>query len=90
MEEALKSHPAVRDSTVVGLPDDRWGQAVTALVSLDYVVSDEELLAHARTQIAAYKTPKKVLRVSDIKRGPNGKADYEWALKTAKNLSQLE
>ncbi|MFQ5558887.1 MAG: acyl-CoA synthetase, partial [Acidimicrobiales bacterium] len=89
VEEALKSHPAVRDSTVVGLADERWGQAVTALVAMapGAVVSDEELSAHVRERIAHYKAPKKILRIGEIRRGPNGKADYRWASATAEELA---
>ena len=88
VEEALKSHPAVHDSNVVGVSDPKWGQAVTALVSLEpgRDVSDEELIAHTRLHLAAYKSPKTILRVPEIHRGPNGKADYRWALSTVEDL----
>ncbi len=52
-------------------------------------VSDDDLIAHARTKIAAYKTPKRILRVETVLRGPNGKADYTWAKKTAEELTGL-
>lgn len=89
VEEALKTHPAVVDCNVVGLPDERWGQSVTAVLSVEpgSDVTDERLIAHARTQIAAYKTPKRILRVDTILRGPNGKPDYAWAKKTAEELA---
>ncbi len=85
VEEALKTHPDVIDCNVVGLPDERWGQTVNAVLSLEpgAGVTDDELVAHARTQIAAYKTPKRIFRVDSILRGPNGKPDYQWARKTA-------
>ncbi len=91
VEEALKTHRAVLDCNVVGLPDERWGQAVTALVSLadGHSVSDDELEAHAHTKIAAYKTPKRILRVEAIRRSPNGKADYVWAKETAERLAAI-
>lgn len=88
VEEALKTHPAVYDSNVVGLRDERWGEAVTALVSLEegQSVTDDELVAHTRLQLAAYKSPKTILRVPEVKRGPNGKPDYRWAKATAERL----
>ncbi|MGB1654795.1 MAG: AMP-binding enzyme, partial [Acidimicrobiales bacterium] len=89
VEEALKTHPDVVDCNVVGLPDERWGQTVTAVLSLepDADVTDDELVAHARNQIAAYKTPKRILRVDAVVRGPNGKPDYQWARTTAEALA---
>jgi fatty-acyl-CoA synthase len=89
VEEALKTHPAVRDSMVVGLPDERWGQAVTAVVAIEagHDVSDQDLMAHARSRIAAYKTPKTILRVPEIVRSANGKPDYRWAKETAEKLA---
>ncbi len=89
VEEAVKTHPAVIDCNVVGLPDERWGQSVTAVLSVvDGVdVSDSELIAHTRTKIAAYKSPKLILRVESVHRGPNGKADYVWAKETAEELA---
>ena len=89
VEEALKTHPDVVDCNVVGLPDERWGQTVNAVLSLEpgADVADDDLVAHARTQIAAYKTPKRIFRVDSIMRGPNGKPDYQWAQKTAEELA---
>ena len=91
VEEAVKTHPAVIDCNVVGLPDERWGQSVTAVVSLvaDAHVSDDELISHTRTKIAAYKSPKLILRVDSVHRGANGKADYTWAKRTAEDLAEL-
>ena len=88
VEEALKTHPAVHDSNVVGLRDDKWGEAVTALVSLEqgHSVTDDELVSHTRLQLAAYKSPKAILRVPEVRRGPNGKPDYRWAKATAERL----
>jgi acyl-CoA synthetase (AMP-forming)/AMP-acid ligase II len=91
VEEALKSHPDVIDCNVVGLPDERWGQTVNAVLSLEdgAEISDDDLIAHARTRIAAYKTPKRILRVESVLRGPNGKADYTWAKKTAEEITGI-
>ncbi|MCR9194298.1 MAG: hypothetical protein NXH88_06175 [Hyphomonas sp.] len=79
VEEALKEHEAVRDALVVGIPDDKWGQAVTGVVELtdSASVSEDELRAFVRTRLAAYKAPKRVLVTADLKRAPNGKADYK-------------
>jgi len=79
VEEALKEHDGVRDALVVGVPDDKWGQAVTAVVELsDGAAADEDTLrAFVRTRLAAYKAPKRVLFSPDLKRAPNGKADYK-------------
>jgi fatty-acyl-CoA synthase len=86
VEEALKTHPDVEDALVVGVDDDRWGQAVTGVVQLrDGAAMDEDALrGHVRGSLAGYKTPKRVLGVEKMFRAPNGKADYkgatEWAL----------
>ena len=89
VEETLKTHPAVRDSNVVGVPDDKWGQAVCAVVSFEPGVAeverptDEELVAHCRVTLAGYKCPKRIIVVDSVHRGPNGKADYRWAASVA-------
>ncbi len=92
VEEALKSHPAVHDCNVVGLDDEKWGQAVTALVSMEagQTATDDELVAHTRQRLAAFKSPKTILRVGEIRRGANGKADYPWAQATAEELTSGE
>jgi acyl-CoA synthetase (AMP-forming)/AMP-acid ligase II len=78
VEEALETHPAVRDSTVVGVPDARLGEAVAAAVELHdgAAATAEELIAHVKGRIAGYKAPKHVLLVDSIGRAANGKADY--------------
>ena len=79
VEEAVKAHPAVADCLVVGVPDPKWGEAVTAVVQMAGVASDEEVIADARTRLAAYKLPKSLIRSDAIHRGANGKPDYKWA-----------
>ncbi len=81
VEEALKTHPAVTDATVVGIPDERFGQAISAVVTLAPGASAEnsELIAHVKGEIAGYKAPKHILVVESLGRGPNGKADYAGA-----------
>jgi hypothetical protein len=85
VEEALKLHPAVVDANVVGVPDEKWGSAVTAVVQVadGADVSPAELAAHCRTSLAGYKCPKHVVFVDRVVRGPNGKADYRWAAAVA-------
>jgi fatty-acyl-CoA synthase len=79
VEEALKRHPAVADAVVVGVPDDKYGEMVTAVVELqDGATFDEaEVIASVRTSLAGYKTPKRVLVVPTVGRAPNGKVDYK-------------
>ncbi len=79
VEEALKTHPAIDDALVFGVADDKWGQAVTAVVEANSAVEPEALRAHVKTLLAAYKTPKRVVIVTKVPRAPNGKADYERA-----------
>ncbi|MEZ5141015.1 MAG: acyl-CoA synthetase [Acidimicrobiales bacterium] len=81
VEAVLKSHPDVLDVLVVGVPDDRWGSMVTAIVQTRSrrAMTVDELRAHARHDLAGYKLPKMVVPVDTIVRAPNGKPDYRWA-----------
>jgi len=84
VEEALKLDDAVMDCNVVGVPDERWGQAITAVVKLaNPSVDDASLIAGVKTTLASYKAPKHIVRVETFLRSPNGKSDYRWATKTA-------
>jgi fatty-acyl-CoA synthase len=85
VEESLKTHPDVEDALVVGVPDPRWGQAVIGLVQLSpgSRFDDEALRRHVRAELAGYKTPKRILAVKRMFRGPNGKADYPGATEYA-------
>ncbi len=87
VEEALKINPAVIDCNVVGLPDDRWGEAVTAVVEVrsGETISELEIINDAKKRLAGYKVPKSVVFVEKLKRGPNGKSDYRWARDRAEN-----
>ena len=78
VEEAIETHPAVRDSTVVGIPDARLGEVVAAAVELHaaQVTTTEDLIAHVRARLAGYKAPRVVVIVDSVGRAPNGKADY--------------
>jgi fatty-acyl-CoA synthase len=86
VEEVIKLHPAVDDCTVIGVPDPSWGQAITAVVSLrpGCGLAPNELVELARARLASYKAPKHVVVVPATVRSPAGKADYRWALDTAK------
>lgn len=79
VEEALKTHAGVDDALVVGVPDDKWGQSVTAVVVLAKGASfdEDELRRHVRAALAGYKTPKRVLLAEVPLRASNGKADYK-------------
>jgi acyl-CoA synthetase (AMP-forming)/AMP-acid ligase II len=86
VEEAVKHHPAVADSVVVGVPDERFGEAVTAVVSLrpGESVSEREIMgAVEESGLARFKRPRHVVVVDDVPRAPNGKVDYKWAKATA-------
>ena len=63
VEEALKTHPAVEDALVLGVPDETWGQAVTGVIKLAHGVSfdEAELREHVRVKLAGYKTPKRIV-----------------------------
>jgi acyl-CoA synthetase (AMP-forming)/AMP-acid ligase II len=83
VEGAIKSHPAVFDCLVVGLPDERFGQRVTAVVALRQGapagVDADELTRHTRGAVAGYKVPREWVFVDECHRSPTGKPDYAWA-----------
>jgi acyl-CoA synthetase (AMP-forming)/AMP-acid ligase II len=85
VEGALKSHPDVFDAVVVGVPDERWGERVVAVVQGRDGArpSLEELEAHTREHIAGFKVPRAVVIVDAVVRSPSGKPDYRWAKQTA-------
>jgi acyl-CoA synthetase (AMP-forming)/AMP-acid ligase II len=84
VEEAVKAHPGVTDCLVVGVADDRFGEAVTAIVACraDEDVTATELTASLEA-LARFKRPRRFVFVPEIMRGPNGKADYKWAKERA-------
>jgi 3-oxocholest-4-en-26-oate---CoA ligase len=87
VEAALKSHPGIADAMVVGLPDERFGERVVALVvprSAGGVPND--LDAHVRAKLAGYKAPRAVVAVEAVERFPSGKPDYGWGKTTAAAL----
>lgn len=73
VEDVLASHPNVREAAVIGIPDEIWGEAVTAFVVLRAAVAEGELLDFARARLAGYKMPKSVRTVDEIPRSPVGK-----------------
>jgi acyl-CoA synthetase (AMP-forming)/AMP-acid ligase II len=81
VEGVLKSHPDVFDAIVVGVPDERFGQRVAALVQPrpGRAAGAEALVAHCRAHLAGYKVPREVHAVETIVRSPSGKPDYPWA-----------
>lgn len=82
VEAQIVDHPKVADVLVVGVPDERWGNVVTAVVAPadpDLPPSLDELKAHLRASLAGYKLPKHLVLVDEVMRSPAGKADYRWA-----------
>ncbi|MFD8417762.1 acyl-CoA synthetase [Streptomyces sp. NPDC059466] len=86
VEQALKSHPDVYDALVAGVPDEKWGNHVAAVVQLREGArrpSLEDIQAHVRDHLAGYKIPRQLVITDTIQRSPSGKADYRWARSVA-------
>src|SRR5262245_42387045 len=87
VEQAVISHPAVMETAVVGVPDDRWGERPKAFVVLKpgASVTRAELIAHVQAQIARYKAPRDVEFVTGLPKTSTGKVqkyelrEKEWA-----------
>lgn len=81
VESALKENPIIFDAIVVGVPDERFGQAITAVVQLrpGAALSHTDMKQACRAHIAGYKIPRQLVLCDKIKRSPAGKADYPWA-----------
>ena len=92
VEEALKTHPNVRDAVVVGVPDPRFGERICAVVEPDGAAELElaDLSAHVRGRLAAYKAPRELVVVESIGRAPNGKVDYKASRTRALRALGLE
>ncbi|MFH8687321.1 acyl-CoA synthetase [Streptomyces anulatus] len=91
VEQALKSHPDVYDALVAGVPDERWGNRVAAVVQLREnaaALTLEAVQAHCRTRLAGYKIPRALVLADRIQRSPSGKADYRWAKAVAAGAGQ--
>ena len=80
VEVVARAVPGVADCTVVAVPDERFGNAVTAVVSLKTAssITADELVSQMRKSLAAYKCPKHVVFVDTVYRSPSGKADYKF------------
>ncbi len=90
VEEALKTHPAIHDAVAVGVPDERFGQAVTAVVELEPngILDERSLIEHVKAHLASYKAPKRIFAVASIDRAANGKVDYKrWASHAESSLA---
>jgi fatty-acyl-CoA synthase len=87
VEEAVKTHPAVEDAAAVGLPDERFGEVVVALVQLRQGAAPqptaEEIIGHVKERIAAFKSPRRVVFVPSLGRTVAGKLDYAELRETA-------
>ena len=82
VEGALKSHPDVMDAVVAGIPDERWGQRVAAVLQVREgapVPTQQEMEQHLASRIARYKVPRFLHAVELMQRSPSGKPDYGWA-----------
>ena len=79
VEEALKTHPDIRDAVVVGVPDARFGERICAVVEPEGAARPTlaELAEHVRASLAGYKAPRELVVVDSIGRAPNGKVDYK-------------
>ena len=85
VEEAIKRNKEVFDCLVVGVDDQKFGQKVIAVVSMesDTHITQDSLMDSTRAFLAGYKLPKKIIFVDEVKRAPNGKANYKWAKEIA-------
>ncbi|MGI9576954.1 MAG: AMP-binding protein, partial [Microthrixaceae bacterium] len=78
VEEVLKLDDTVADAVVVGVPDEKFGEAITAVVEPSGASPDEAaLIAHVKDHLAHYKAPKRVIEIDTIGRAPNAKVDYK-------------
>ena len=75
VERVIAEHPAVMDVAVIGIPDDRWGEAVMAVVALrpGIQASEQDIVSWSRERLATYKCPKTVYFIEELPRNPTGK-----------------
>jgi acyl-CoA synthetase (AMP-forming)/AMP-acid ligase II len=85
VEAVCKEHPDVYDVLVVGVPDDRFGERVAAVVQPlpGASPSIDAIQAHCRERLAGYKVPRELFLVERVERHPTGKPDYPWARRVA-------
>jgi fatty-acyl-CoA synthase len=81
VEVAIKDHPGVYDVVVVGLPDERFGQRVAAVVAPvpGFDLTLEDIVDHCRDRLAGFKMPRQLQLVNEVQRTAVGKSDYKWA-----------
>jgi len=81
VEQVLRRHPAVADAVVVGTPDERFGEQVTAVVQprAGQSIDQAALASFAAQHLARYKLPRTIVFVDEMVRSPSGKPDYRWA-----------
>ena len=91
VEEAARRYPSVQDVVVIGLPDERWGSKVAAVVQVQQgqTFDLQEFEKVCRTNLSGYKVPRAVFVASEVKRSPAGKADYRWAKAFAQDNQPL-
>lgn len=79
VEEVLKEHSTVMDAVAVGLPDEKFGEVITAVVQSHDgdVINEADLIAWVKTRLASFKAPKHIVAIDTIGRAPNGKVDYK-------------
>jgi acyl-CoA synthetase (AMP-forming)/AMP-acid ligase II len=89
VEEAVKGHPDVVDAVCVGVPDERFGEAVVAMVQLrpGAALDEAAVIAEVKAHLASYKAPKRVFALPTLARAANGKADYKGLRSKAADLS---
>jgi acyl-CoA synthetase (AMP-forming)/AMP-acid ligase II len=73
VEQALVEHPSIRDAAVIGVPDEYWGEAVTAVVELRDRVDVDSLAVHVRKRLAPYQRPKSYFVIDVLPKNPTGK-----------------
>ncbi|MCB1644571.1 MAG: acyl-CoA synthetase [Pseudomonadales bacterium] len=85
VEESIKRIPGIEDALVVGVPDERFGERVWAVVALhpNEQVTEDQIQSHCRSELAGYKLPRGIVMVPQVRRAANGKPDYQWARDTA-------
>ena len=82
VESALKSHPDIVDAVVAGIPDERWGERVAAVIQVREGAappSQTDVEEHLASRVARYKIPRAIRVVESMQRSPAGKPDYKWA-----------